>query len=100
MAAPRVLIDGFNLAMKHGTGIKTYTSLLDTALRGAGADTSFLFGHAIPTVDDALLREVLFYDDNPMRDHSPFGRFRVRGQLWIDAALTLGARFNAASIQS
>lgn len=94
MAAPRILIDGFNLAMKHGTGIKTYTSLLDTALRGAGADTSFLFGHAIPAVDDALLREVLFYDDNPMRDHSPFGRFRVRGQLWMDAGFNRAPKVN------
>ena len=33
MASPKVLIDGYNLAMKHGTGIKTYTALLDQALR-------------------------------------------------------------------
>lgn len=94
MAAPRVLIDGFNLAMKHGTGIKTYTTLLDSALRSVGAETSFLFGHPIPSVDDALLREVLFYDDNPMRDHSPFGRVRVRGQLWMDAAFNRAPKIN------
>jgi len=85
MAAPRVLIDGYNLALKQGTGIKTYTGLLDQALRSLSVDTSFLFGHPVPSVDDALLREVLFYDDNPMRDHSPFGQFQRRAQLWMDA---------------
>ena len=87
MAAPRVLIDGYNLALKQGTGIKTYTQLLDQALQSLSVETSFLFGHPIPSTDDALLREVLFYDDNPMRDHSPFGRFRRRAELWFDASL-------------
>jgi glycosyltransferase involved in cell wall biosynthesis len=87
MAAPRVLIDGYNLAMKHGTGIKTYTMLLDNALKSLGAQTSFLFGHAIPSVSDPLLREVLFYDDNPTRYHTPFGRIRHKAGLWGCAAL-------------
>jgi len=87
MAFPRVLIDGYNLAMKHGTGIKTYTMLLDHALRSVGAETSFLFGHAIPSVDDPLLREVLFYDDNPTRYHTPFGRFLHKADIWGSAAL-------------
>jgi glycosyltransferase involved in cell wall biosynthesis len=87
MAAPRVLIDGYNLAMKHGTGIKTYTMLLDNALKSMGAETSFLFGHAIPSVDDPLLREVLFYDDNPTRYHTPFGRILHKGGIWASAAL-------------
>jgi glycosyltransferase involved in cell wall biosynthesis len=87
MASPRVLIDGYNLAMKHGTGIKTYTMLLDNALRSVGAETSFLFGHAIPSVNDPLLREVLFYDDNPTRYHTPFGRFLHKADIWGSAAL-------------
>jgi glycosyltransferase involved in cell wall biosynthesis len=87
MTTPRVLIDGYNLALKQGTGIKTYTVLLDKALRSLGAETAFLFGHPIPTVDDPLLREVLFYDENPMRDHSPFAAFRRRGELWFKAGL-------------
>jgi glycosyltransferase involved in cell wall biosynthesis len=87
MASPRVLIDGYNLAMKHGTGIKTYTMLLDNALRSLGAETSFLFGHAIPAVDDPLLREVLFYDENPHRYHTPFGRFLHKGGIWSSAGL-------------
>lgn len=87
MAAPRVLIDGYNLALKHGTGIKTYTTLLDGALQSLGAETSFLFGHAIPSVEDPLLREVLFYDDNPTRYHTPFGRIRHKAGIWGSAAL-------------
>jgi glycosyltransferase involved in cell wall biosynthesis len=85
MAAPRVLIDGYNLALKQGTGIKTYTQLLDQALRSLSMETSFLFGHPVPSVGDALLREVLFYDDNPMRDHTPFAQLRRRAQLWTNA---------------
>jgi glycosyltransferase involved in cell wall biosynthesis len=87
MAAPRVLIDGYNLALKQGTGIKTYTMLLDEALRSLSVETSFLFGHPVPSVDDPLLREVLFYDDNPMRDHSPFAKIRRKLEMWISAGL-------------
>jgi glycosyltransferase involved in cell wall biosynthesis len=87
MATPRVLIDGYNLALKQGTGIKTYTTLLDKALRSMSVETSFLFGHPIPSVDDALLREVLFYDDNPMRDHTPFAHQRRKFEHWINASM-------------
>lgn len=85
MTQPRVLIDGYNLALKQGTGIKTYTTLLDKALRSLSVDTSFLFGHPIPSVDDPLLREVLFFDENPMRDHTPFAKIRRRAEAWINA---------------
>jgi glycosyltransferase involved in cell wall biosynthesis len=87
MAPPRILIDGYNIAMKQGTGIKTYTQLLDKALRSFGAETSFLFGHPIPTVNDPLLREVLFYDENPLRDHKPFAAIRRKWELWARAAI-------------
>jgi glycosyltransferase involved in cell wall biosynthesis len=87
MKQPRVLIDGYNLALKQGTGIKTYTTLLDKALRSLSMDTSFLFGHPIPSVGDPLLREVLFFDDNPMRDHTPFAQIRHKAAAWGNAAL-------------
>jgi glycosyltransferase involved in cell wall biosynthesis len=92
MAQPRVLIDGYNLALKEGTGIKTYTTLLDTALRSLAIDTSVLYGHAVPSVDDPLLREVLFFDDNPMRDHTPFARFRHKAASWLNAGLNRAPR--------
>lgn len=62
MAAPRILVDGYNLALKQGTGVKTYTMLLDKALRSLGADTHFLFGKQLTDNSDPLLTEVLFYD--------------------------------------
>lgn len=63
MAQSRVLIDGYNLSMKHGTGIKTYTGLLQEALTTLGCDTALLFGRPIPKSDDPLLREIAFHDD-------------------------------------
>jgi glycosyltransferase involved in cell wall biosynthesis len=92
MTPPRILIDGYNLALKQGTGIKTYTTLLDKALRSMSAETSFLFGHPIPSVEDPLLREVLFYDDNPMRDHTPFAQYRRKLKHWVDAGMNHAPR--------
>lgn len=82
---PRILVDGYNLAMKQGTGIKTYTGLLAKALTDHGADVSYLFGHPIPATDDPLLREVLFYDENPLRDHTPFGAKLRKLEFWARA---------------
>jgi glycosyltransferase involved in cell wall biosynthesis len=87
MASPRILIDGYNLALKQGTGIKTYTVLLEKALRSLDMDTGYLFGHPIPVVDDPLLREVLFYDENPMRDHTPYSKTIRKLEHWYHAGL-------------
>jgi glycosyltransferase involved in cell wall biosynthesis len=72
MAAPRVLIDGFNLSMRQGTGVKTYTGLLQEALASLGAETTLLFGRGTPKSEDPILREVAFFDDD--RPRSPFDR--------------------------
>jgi glycosyltransferase involved in cell wall biosynthesis len=85
MPSPRVLVDGYNLAMKQGTGIKTYTGLLASALTEHGADVSYLFGHPIPETDDPLLREVLFFDDNPLRNNTPVSALMRRIELWVRA---------------
>lgn len=73
MKSPRVLIDGYNLSMKHGTGIKTYTGLLEEALTSLGAQTSLLFGHSIPKGADPLLRQIAFHEDQSIRGN-PFRR--------------------------
>lgn len=83
MAQSRVLIDGYNLSMRHGTGIKTYTGLLQDALQSLGADTALLFGHPIPKTDDPLLREIAFHDD-------------TRGRTPVQKAIVeLGVRWDA-----
>jgi glycosyltransferase involved in cell wall biosynthesis len=87
MAAPRVLIDGFNLALKHGTGIKTYTMLLDQALRSRGADASFLFGYDLPPQEDPLLGEVQFHNDPVERPKTRLYLIRRKALTWGKAAL-------------
>jgi len=82
MAAPRVLIDGYNLSMKHGTGIKTYTGLLDQALTSLGCETSILYGHPIPKGADPLLREVAFHEEQNLRDRTPFARYMRHADIW------------------
>jgi glycosyltransferase involved in cell wall biosynthesis len=92
MSSPRVLIDGYNLSMRQGTGIKTYTGLLQDALTSLGAETTLLFGRPIPKSDDPILREIAFYDDD--RPRSMFDR--IRREFDVRAAALFG---NAPKIQ-
>jgi glycosyltransferase involved in cell wall biosynthesis len=54
-----VLVDGYNLGMPTGTGIKTYTSNLINALNFLGANVSVLFDKQ-QSPENPLLDEVLF----------------------------------------
>ena len=65
MSSKRIVIDGYNLALTRGTGIRTFTLLLDQALRSLGHETRHLYGTGAFTGDDALLREISFYDAPP-----------------------------------
>lgn len=56
-----VLVDGYNLELKEGTGVKTYGVTLIKALNLLGANTKVLFSTPIET-KDSLLQEVLLFD--------------------------------------
>ncbi len=56
----RLMIDGYNLAMPHGTGVATYGYQLATAAQGAGIPVSGLYGLRAPF--SQRLRDVLFYE--------------------------------------
>ncbi|WP_199860830.1 glycosyltransferase [Sphingomonas aurantiaca] len=56
----RIAIDGFNLAMPHGTGVATYGRALGDAITGLGARLDGVFG--IPVGANPDLREILFYE--------------------------------------
>jgi len=75
--------------MREGTGIKTYTLLLEKALAALGAKTSVLFGRPLAETKDQLLREVLFYD-NHVSKKSRLGHYMLLGRSWIDAGLNRG----------
>ncbi|WP_338661448.1 glycosyltransferase family 1 protein [Pararoseomonas sp. SCSIO 73927] len=73
---PRILIDGFNLALEHGTGVSTYARNLSYRLGAAGAEVEVLYGrHVNPKWSD-LIREVAFFDD-PAIERMTLGR-RIR----------------------
>lgn len=65
MSSKRIVIDGYNLALTRGTGIRTFTLLLQQALANLGHETRYLYGTGAFTGDDALLREISFYDAPP-----------------------------------
>lgn len=56
----RIAIDGFNLAMPHGTGVATYGHALGEAITALGVRLDGVFG--IPVGVHPELREILFYE--------------------------------------
>jgi glycosyltransferase involved in cell wall biosynthesis len=56
----RIGIDGYNLALRHGTGIATYGRALARTLKSAGHRIEGVFG--LDVGKDPALREVLFFD--------------------------------------
>ncbi|WP_374675006.1 glycosyltransferase family 4 protein [Ideonella sp.] len=64
-AAPRIVLDGYNLAMDKGTGVATYARNLSHALKALGAEVEVLYGAPIQAGYDDLLKEVMFFDAAP-----------------------------------
>jgi glycosyltransferase involved in cell wall biosynthesis len=62
-----VAIDGFNLALEEGTGVATYARQLARNLRALGGEVGVLYGRPGPTTNDALLREINFFDPPTQR---------------------------------
>ena len=58
----RIGIDGFNLAMRRGTGVATYARTLSRCLHGLGHPVDAIYGMSIGARAPAALREVLFFD--------------------------------------
>lgn len=56
----RIAIDGYNLAMPHGTGVATYGYTLARSLRDMGHQVEGLYG--LDTGREAATRELLFFE--------------------------------------
>ncbi len=78
LAQTKVLIDGYNLDLVQGTGIKTYGFSLLDALSIQGASVSVLTSRERRDDDNLLLREVLFADNY---GPNPRGKLSQRIQL-------------------
>jgi glycosyltransferase involved in cell wall biosynthesis len=87
----RICIDGYNLALKHGTGIATYGRNLLASVRAAGFSTQVLFGPDAPVNSDNLVNEAnLAGAPLPLRKATRSDKirqyFRVRTSTWGRAA--------------
>ncbi|MGK8205112.1 glycosyltransferase family 4 protein [Burkholderia cenocepacia] len=63
MKAPRIMVDGYNLALEQGTGISTYSRNLTFTLKEMGMDVDVLYGNR-RSPRNKLLREIAFFDAN------------------------------------
>lgn len=68
LAEVKVLVDGYNLQLTSGTGIKTYSTSLIKALSLLGAQVDVLLSRNASKLND-VLDEVLFFD-NQERDRN------------------------------
>jgi glycosyltransferase involved in cell wall biosynthesis len=73
---PRILIDGFNLALEHGTGVSTYARNLSYRLGSSGAEVEVLYGRHVNPDWSPLMREVAFFDDPAIERTSFLRRMR------------------------
>lgn len=63
----RVLVDGYNLELLKGTGIKTYGVSLIKALNYFQADIDVLYSKEINSAKNTPVAEVLFFDPNSQK---------------------------------
>ncbi|HIE1652499.1 TPA: glycosyltransferase family 4 protein [Burkholderia cenocepacia] len=70
----QILIDGLNLALEQGTGIKTYALNLATAASQLGHSIQLLYGKNASNSRDPVVREVTFYDAASPRKGLQFGK--------------------------
>lgn len=61
--APRVMLDGMNLALETGTGVSTYARNLASRVGALGAEVEVLYGQHISPKWTPMMREIAFFDD-------------------------------------
>lgn len=86
-------IDGFNLAMRNGTGVATYGFTLTETLRKGGYRTEGVFGLDVGA--DPAAREVQFFDRFGRAEPKSKSRTQIRREqrdLWRRSFLPFGAR--------
>jgi glycosyltransferase involved in cell wall biosynthesis len=86
---PRILLDGYNLALDQGTGVATYARNLSRRLGALGAEVGVLYGNRASRSKDPVLREVTFFDP---RHDEPQGIFRRLREVRSVLSMRLGER--------
>lgn len=83
----RIVFDGLNLALPHGTGIATYTRSLIEGVRALGHRAGVVYATRQQPSKDPVLREIGFFDE---RRHSYGGtRLTDRLERWGNMANSL-----------
>lgn len=67
-----ILVDGFNLNLKKGSGIKTYGMTLLDAYASMGQEVSVLLDNNFTSGKSAMLDEVNLFDQEEVRPHKRF----------------------------
>ncbi|QDH15500.1 glycosyltransferase family 1 protein [Oecophyllibacter saccharovorans] len=62
MKGLRIGVDGFNLALKHGTGIATYARTLCRTIEAQGGRVDLIYGVGLDRSVPERLRETIFFD--------------------------------------
>jgi glycosyltransferase involved in cell wall biosynthesis len=89
----RIGIDGYNLAMRNGTGIATYGVVLANTLRQAGHRVEGVFGLDVGA--DAGMREVMFFDQLSREEPKNKTRVQIRREAareWRETILPFPKR--------
>ena len=61
-------VDGYNLALRRGTGVSTYGRTLCRAVIDSGHSLDLLYGIEVPGGADAAMREAIFFSNLPKED--------------------------------
>ena len=81
----RIGVDGYNLALPHGTGVATYGRTLAAAIRAGGAKLDLIYGVPVSPKAPVALRETLFYgrlSEDGARGKAWPRSFRQKLQRW------------------
>jgi glycosyltransferase involved in cell wall biosynthesis len=85
--AGRIIYDGLNLALPHGTGIATYTRLLTRVARKLGYEVGVVYGTNFTVRRDPVLQDVLFFHHlNAANQGSQKPRSASYRPTWLDVA--------------
>ncbi|MGB3613109.1 MAG: glycosyltransferase family 1 protein [Elainellaceae cyanobacterium] len=93
----RVLVDGYNLEMTRGTGIKTYGISLLRALHELDISTDILFSRDIEQTQNSILDEVLFFDVESLDEPSRWAILRKRSRLALKLLKAVTGQVEIAS---
>ena len=80
----RILIDGYNIALEHGTGVATYGRTLVAAAAALGHEPGVLYGAPVGDTSDNLLNEIAVVEGVAMQPVR-----RGKWARWAEAAASL-----------